>query len=235
MTAKAAMAIEWGTPLMNDPLYDSKGNQMTDAFTWQLGVFAYQDEFDVWHEVADPTTLNPWDFKSNWIVFDQATFDTSSMFAPAVLGSATILDDGTSSSSYGEAGFNFSGMNAYVWAFNTQNYEYGLEWLIYRSTSWEFPEDPSTPPVLEDEWINVDDLVQSDIPLWGNQNGVVDQDAGDFSYASNPQLYHPLDNDLLQSYTIVPEPGTYAAGILLLGIGGFQWWLRRRKKMAAVI
>lgn len=228
VSAQAAMNIEWGTPLMNDPLYDSYGDPMTDDFIWQLGVFA-----DNAGNQVDPNSIDPASWADYWVIFDQADFDTTSPFSPAVLGSATIQNDGTSSSSYAPASFDFSGMDAYVWAFKTdQDYKWGLEWLIYRSEDWTMPTDPTTPPDPEAEWINVD-LAQTDIPLWGNQNGVIDADTGNLSYASNPQLYQPIDNDLLQSYTVIPEAKTYVAGALLLMLGAFHLWSKKRQIVLA--
>lgn len=232
------MVVEWGTPGLDDELYDSHGDAMTSAITWQLGVFGYMDEFDVWH-VVNPTTLNPWEYKDYWVVFDQANFELSNpLVAPMVQGYATIDDDGYSSYRLsldpGDT-FNFSGLDAYVWAFNTQNYEYGLEWLIYRGSglgdepAWTFPEDPTSPPEPEAQWIADDlNLTDSDEPVWGNQNGIYGGTSKG-AVASNPQLYPGYEYQLLQTYTIVPEPGTYAVGVILMGLGALQWWRKKQR------
>ena len=204
--ARAILIIEWGTPIFSE-LYDSYGNELDDSYTWELG--AFDPSFT-------PTSSNVELWAANWLVFDQAAYNAGIGY---VAGNVIMNNDGTSTSSYADpSGYDFQGLDAYIWGYNNKTYQYGLEWVIFRAEDWTFPViPPDDPPTLEVEW-SISDLIESDVPLWGSQLGVIG-----LGYASNPGIYD------LQTYTIVPEPTGIAVGVLLLGAAGFHRWRKSRR------
>ena len=227
IAAMADIKIEWGTN-ENDELYDSYGTKLDSTYSWELGT---------WADGFTPTGDNVEAWKDNWITFDLAT-DANGKFNPSngIFGNEELfmLPDGSSSEYPGQ--YDFRGKDAYIWGYNSKTYQTGLEWLVFRRDThledkydWVFPDFPDDdPPQLELEW-DVASLTVTDVPLWGNQDGVIG-----LGWASNPKS-GPVDPEvsMLQLYTI-PEPGTYVAGALLVLLAAFHMWRTRRNRQGAI-
>lgn len=227
--SRAELLIEWGTPVDTylTTSYDVELVSNTQPIFWQLGAFV--DGFN-------PTEANANLWAANWRVFDLAATNYAlGLFT----GIAILADDGTSTSTYATPGFDFRGLDAYIWGYNTTNdlwdgtkvYGPGMEWLVFRASDnpvdpWVFPTNyPPGPPSLEYEW-SISDLTTNDVPLWGSQNGVIGLGVASSPVNSAPPFY----GDVLQLYTIIPEPSGIAAGILLVTGAGLYHWKRRRRQ-----
>lgn len=193
--AQAEAAFNWGTPVFSS-LFDSYGNPLDASYTFELG--AFDPSFT-------PTSNNVTSWSDNWKIFDTATFNVE---AEHFASTANMLDDGTSTSATATAGYDFRGLDAYIWGYNTKSYILTLEWVWLRSTNWTFPTSITPgPPVTPTEW-SISDLTPSDVPLWGRQSNSIG-----LGYATNPGTYN------LQTYTLnVPEPSTVAL-LCLAGAG----------------
>lgn len=228
--ARAELLVEWGTPVDTylTTSFDVELVSNAQPIFWQLGAFV---------SGFNPTAANVESWASNWRVFDLAT---NNYALGLFTGIAILLDDGTSSSTNATAGFDFRGLDAYMWGYNTfedtadgtKFYGFGMEWLVLRADEnpvdpWVFPVSyPPGPPSLEYEW-SISDLTTNDVPLFGSQNGVIG-----LGIASAPINIAPVGyGDVLQLYTVVPEPSGIAAGILLVSGVGFYHWKRRRSKV----
>lgn len=212
LPARSILIIEWGTPVLRE-LYDSYGFELDSSYTWELGAF---------NPSFTPTATNVEQWSANWWIFDRASFNPGIGF---VIGNVILNDDGTSSNTNSYVtNADYQGLDAYIWGYNKKEYEFGLEWIWVRhggtnTNAWTFPTNVSAlPPDLEVEWIT-SDLIDSDVPLWGSQLGVIG-----LGYASNPGIYD------LQTYTIVPEPSGIVAGFLLVAGAGVYHWKRRRRQ-----
>jgi hypothetical protein len=238
--AHAAATINWGTPY-DSVLLDSAGQVLNpNIYTFELGSFV---------SGFTPLASNILDWRANWRVFDVGSFsllkneyDEHDNLIPAatpaeahfmyVTGTAELNQNGTSASvkSGVSTGFDFLGLDAYIWGYNQTTYTDGLEWVLVRSTEWKFPSaeqiDPDNccPLTLPLNWSTSDLRYQSgldnltDIAVFGSQNGPLANGLGERSVTPALGSYE------LQTFTI-PEPATAVVGLLLAaGI------LRRQRK-----
>ena len=215
--ARAEVVFNWGSPVYST-FRDSFGNPLDVSYTFQLG--AFDPSFT-------PTSANVSLWAANWKVFDQADFNVAfETFASTV----DMLDNGTSTSAFAEPGYDFRGLDAYIWGFkNPSTYGVGMEWVWFRAPSWTFPVtfDPG-PPITPTEW-STSDLVSGDVPLWGRQSTAVG-----LGYASAPGI---AGTYTLQTYTLnlgpdpIPEPSTIFVAVLLLALA--VWHRRKNARNAA--
>ena len=215
--ARAEVVFNWGSPVYST-FRDSYGNPLTSDYTFQLG--AFDPSFT-------PTAGNVSLWAANWKVFDQADFNVDfEVFQSTV----DMLDNGTSTSAFAAPGYDFRGLDAYVWGFKTPStYGEGMEWVWFRAPSWTFPTsfDPG-PPVTPTDW-STSDLVAGDVPLWGRQSTAVG-----LGYASAPGVSGAYT---LQTYTInigpepIPEPSTIFVALVLLALAA--WHRRKTLRTAA--
>ena len=212
--ARSEVVFNWGSPVYST-FRDSYGNALDASYTFQLGAF---------DPAFTPTAGNVTLWAANWKVFDQADFNVAfEVFQSTV----DMLDDGTSTSAYAEPGYDFRGLDAYVWGFKSPStYGTGMEWVWFRAPSWTFPTtfDPG-PPVTPTDW-STSDLVAGDVPLWGRQSTAVG-----LGYASAPGI---AGTYTLQTYTIgsepIPEPSTIFVAALLVALA---IWRRRKAARTA--
>ena len=215
--ARAEVVFNWGSPVYST-FRDSFGNPLDASYTFQLG--AFDPSFT-------PTSANVSLWAANWKVFDQADFNVAfETFASTV----DMLDNGTSTSAFAEPGYDFRGLDAYIWGFkNPSTYGVGMEWVWFRDPSWTFPTtfDPG-PPITPTDW-STSDLVAGDVPLWGRQSTAVG-----LGYASAPGV---AGTYTLQTYTLnigpdpIPEPSTILVAVLLLALA--IWHRRKNARNAA--
>jgi len=220
---RAEVVFNWGSEYYSS-LYDSYGSALDASYTFELGAF---------DQAFTPTSANVTSWAANWKTFDATTINTS---FDIFRSSAYMLDDGTSSSSFASpAGYDFRGLDAYVWGYNAKSYTQTLEWVWFRAPSWVFPGTyPPGPPVTPTDW-SVSDLVAGDVPLFGRQS----TDVG-LGYASAPGTSGQYD---LQTYTLqppdptpgIPEPATTVFAALLLGAVIFHRWRVARSATMALL
>lgn len=218
---RAEVLFDWGSEVYSE-LFDSYGTRLDSSYTFELGSF---------DPSFTPTSGNVALWAANWKVFDSTTINESfDLFR----SSAYLLDDGTSSSAFADPiGYDFRGLDAYIWGYNTKSYTQTLEWVWFRAPSWTFPVSvtpgPSVTPV---DW-SISDLVAGDVPLWGRQGT-----AAGLGYASAPGL---LGQYNLQTYTLepapgpIPEPSTILFAALLAAIALLHRWRRGRAVKAAAV
>ena len=219
--ARAEVVFNWGSPVYST-FRDSYGNPLDASYTFQLG--AFDPSFT-------PTAGNVALWETNWKVFDQADFNVDfETFGSTV----DMLDDGTSTSAFAEAGYDFRGLDAYIWgAKSPSTYGTGMEWVWFRAPSWIFPTtfDPG-PPITPTDW-STSDLVAGDVPLWGRQGSAVG-----LGYASAPGVSGAYT---LQTYTIntgpepIPEPSTILVAVLLLALAVWHRRKAARSKASAAL
>lgn len=213
--SRAEVAFNWGSPVFST-FRDSYGNPLDAGYTFQLG--AFDPSFT-------PTAGNVTLWSANWKVFDQAGFNVP---AETFSNTANMLDDGTSSSAFATAGYDFRGLDAYIWGYKDAGvYGDGMEWVWFRAPAWTFPTTFAPgPPVTPTEW-STSDLIAGDVPLWGRQSTAVG-----LGYASAPGT---AGDYTLQTYTI-PEPSTsvllVGAAMALFALGA---WRRRKTSRSAAL
>ena len=216
---RAEVLFDWGSEVYSE-LFDSYGNRLDSSYTFELG--AFDPSFT-------PTAANiasgAW--AANWKVFDSTTINTTfDLFR----SSAYMLDDGTSTSAFATPGYDFRGLNAYIWGYNTKSYTETLEWVWFRAPSWVFPASFTPgPPLTPTDW-SISQLTAGDVPLFGRQGTAVG-----LGFASAPGV---LGQYNLQTYTlqveVIPEPSTIFIAVLLAAIAIVHRWKRARLAKAAV-
>lgn len=211
---RAEVLFDWGSEVYSE-LFDSYGNRLDASYTFELG--AFDPSFT-------PTAGNITSWAANWKVFDSTTINTTfDLFR----SSAYMLDDGTSTSLAADpVGYDFRGLDAYIWGYNSKSYTQTLEWVWFRAPSWVFPTSVTPgPPVTPTDW-SISQLTAGDVPLFGRQGTAVG-----LGYASAPGV---LGQYNLQTYTLtpgpagVPEPSTVFFAVLLVAIAAFHRWNRAR-------
>jgi len=217
---RAEVLFDWGSEVYSE-LFDSYGTRLDASYTFELG--AFDPSFT-------PTAGNVALWEANWKVFDSTTINTTfDLFR----SSAYMLDDGTSTSTSPSVttGYDFRGLNAYIWGYNSKSYTQTLEWVWFRAPSWIFPATVTPgPPVTPTDW-SISQLTAGDVPLWGRQGTAVG-----LGYASAPGV---LGQYNLQTYTLqigptpIPEPSTIIFAVLLVAIAVFHRWKRARAAKAA--
>jgi hypothetical protein len=211
---RAEVLFDWGSEYYSE-LFDSYGNRLDASYTFELG--AFDPSFT-------PTAVNFTSWAAIWNVFVSNTINTTFVLFRS---SAYMLDDGTSSSLAADpAGYDFRGLDAYIWGYNSKSYTQTLEWVWFRAPSWIFPASFAPgPPVTPTDW-SISQLTAGDVPLFGRQAG----DVG-LGYASAPGV---LGQYNLQTYTLtpgpagVPEPSTVIFAALLVVIAALHRWQRAR-------
>jgi hypothetical protein len=214
----SAHTVFWGSAV-NDLLFDSKGNQLDDSFTFEIGTFG---------SAFTPDDGNKDLWLANWKILDRVTAPASSGWDSTqgfFSSSFTLLPDGTSSRSV-DVGSNFvfaEGEQAFIWVFNTQALEIDTEWaLVTNGSSDGSSTDNWTIPPLPDicgcssgaeslEWR----LSTASQPDFGGVNNV----DGPGNVTDIPPSYS------LQTATL-PEPGSS----LLILTAGLLYRLNRRRK-----
>ena len=221
---RAEVLFDWGSEVYSE-LFDSYGNRLDASYTFELG--AFDPSFT---PTAGNIDTGAW--AANWKVFDSTTINTTfDLFR----SSAYMLDNGTSTSPFADPiGYDFRGLNAYIWGYNSKNYTQTLEWVWFRAPSWIFPASFSPgPPLTPTDW-SISQLTAGDVPLFGRQGTAVG-----LGYASAPGVLGQYD---LQTYTLqsgpapIPEPSSVLIAILLVGIAAYHRWHRTRAaKVAATL
>jgi len=192
------MQATWGTTISfffesseSDTLKDSFGNDLDASFTFQIGSFT--DGFD-------PAEANTSLWASNWLVFDQAAFQPG---PPPLTG---VLDGGTddngntvSTQPAADTATSFFSRDAWLWVYNTQDISTeGSEWFLGRASDWTFPDSTASGCCPEGffQWALNDFTVET--PIWGSQ--ALLEGGGTASLK---------DSFTVQTYVVVPEPGTW--------------------------
>jgi hypothetical protein len=206
----SAQQLNWGSLAFSD-LVDSKGDVLANTFVFEIGAF---------NPGFTPTLGNLFDWRSNWQVFDRASYNgIEEPFDDGIsgyfTGTARMLDDGRSSSPFmTPSAPSFEGLSGYLWVRKGDDPIAGSEWMLTRADSWVFPAaipgccDNDTPF----DW-STSDLDESDVPLWGRQGKI-----------SGPGEFSNTGIHTLQTYTFVPEPSSVLMIILASGL----FMIRRR-------
>lgn len=217
---RAEVLFDWGSEYYSE-LFDSYGTRLDASYTFELG--AFDPSFT-------PTAGNITSWAANWKVFDSTAINTT---FDVFRSSAYLLDDGTSSSASADPlGYDFRGLDAYIWGYNSKSYTQTLEWVWFRAPSWVFPASFAPgPPVTPTDW-SISQLTAGDVPLFGRQGTAVG-----LGYASAPGV---LGQYNLQTYTLtptpgIPEPSTIIFAALLVLIACVHRWKRARATKAAVV
>lgn len=213
----AAVTINWGSETFSEIL-DSHGVALDNSYVFQLGVFSTTTGLGEVPYVPELRSLTDW--AGHWKVFDQADYDVLVDGDGKSWGTFSshpvLMDDGTSDSSFATAGFNFTGLDAYLWIYKPGEAALGGENLLVRAAGWEFPATSECcGTTLPLDW-SVSDLTVGDVPTLGHQKGsgsIVAVGAGDSPYTGSSDSAIGA----LQTGTFVPEPGS-ALLVLLLGM-----------------
>jgi hypothetical protein len=203
-----AQTLNWGSEFASS-IVDSEGDVLDSAFVIEIGVFV--DGFT-------PEESNVSDWSAKWWVFDRASYSMENGYFTSAVH---YLNDGTSNSPFQSPGASsFAGLEAYLWVRNSSDPGVGTEWLLTRASSWVFPAPNQNPDCCDTEVIewSVSDLTGVDVPVWGNQGGVL---GGGF--------YSVTGSYDLQTHTFVPEPSS----MMLIAFAGSILTLRRRRALSA--
>jgi len=217
---RAEVLFDWGSEVYSE-LFDSYGNRLDASYTFELG--AFDPSFT-------PTAGNITSWAANWKVFDSTAINTTfDLFR----SSAYMLDDGTSTSAFADPiGYDFRGLDAYIWGYNSKNYTQTLEWVWFRAPSWIFPASFTPgPPLTPTDW-SISQLTAGDVPLFGRQGTAVG-----LGYASAPGVLgqYNLQTYTLESTQVIPEPSTIFIAVLLAAIAIAHRWKRRRASAVAAV
>ena len=199
-TQLQAQTLNWGNVIL-DPVTDSTGADVTNAFVFELGSFA---------SGFTPAASNTDQWLSNWQVFDSATYDPLFGFSTAT----AYIQNGVTSNNPNASPESFAGLDAYIWVRKGDTPVEGSEWLVTRANDWTFPLTGGSCCDTELlEWSS-SDLTPSNTPLWGRQNEI-----------EGPGVYTSTGTEGLQTYTFVPEP----TSAMLVAMAGTVFALRRRR------
>jgi hypothetical protein len=200
-----ARTISWRSGI-GDTLVDSGGLSLTDAFIFELGAF---------DAGFTPDATNYGEWESRWHAFGQATYEPllGNGWEPGAqyfTKDTTVLGGQLSSESPPLASYAFTaGMQAFLWVYDSKTVAPTSEWALVGGSTWNFPSSDLlnlTPVVWE--------LNSADRTIWGGANDI----RGDGLYTALPGSFD------LQT-AAVPEP----AGLILLGLAGWGFGLRRRR------
>ncbi|MBL9185820.1 MAG: PEP-CTERM sorting domain-containing protein [Verrucomicrobiaceae bacterium] len=200
-----ARTISWRSGI-GDTLVDSGGLSLTDAFIFELGAF---------DAGFTPDATNYGEWESRWHAFGQATFEPllGNGWEPGLqyfTKDTTVLGGQLSSESPPLPSYAFTaGMQAFLWVYDSKTVAPTSEWALVGGSTWTFPASDLlnlTPVVWE--------LNSADRTIWGGANDI----RGDGLYTALPGSFD------LQT-AAVPEP----AGLILLGLAGGVFGLRRRR------
>ena len=200
-----ARTISWRSGI-GDTLVDSGGLSLTDAFIFELGAF---------DAGFTPDATNYGEWESRWHAFGQATYEPllGNGWEPGAqyfTKDTTVLGGQLSSESPPLASYAFTaGMQAFLWVYDSKTVAPTSEWALVGGSTWNFPSSDLlnlTPVVWE--------LNSADRTIWGGANDI----RGDGLYTALPGSFD------LQT-AAVPEP----AGLVLLGLAGWGFGLRRRR------
>ena len=200
-----ARTISWRSGI-GDTLVDSGGLSLTDAFIFELGAF---------DAGFTPDATNYGEWESRWHAFGQATYEPllGNGWEPGAqyfTKDTTVLGGQLSSESPPLASYAFTaGMQAFLWVYDSKTVAPTSEWALVGGSTWNFPASDllNLTPVV---W----DLNSADRTIWGGANDI----RGDGLYTALPGSFD------LQT-AAVPEP----AGLVLLGLAGWGFGLRRRR------
>ena len=126
-----SQTINWGSAAFSQ-LQNSTGSQLTNPpYVFQLGSFA---------SGFVPTELNTASWQANWKTFDQANYTYTSSYG-YFTSSASMTDQGYSTSAFATSSYNFSNQTAYLWARDTtgDGFNEAGEFVLTRAASWTFP------------------------------------------------------------------------------------------------
>ena len=200
-----ARTISWRSGI-GDTLVDSGGLSLTDAFIFELGAF---------DAGFTPDATNYGEWESRWHAFGQATYEPllGNGWEPGAqyfTKDTTVLGGQLSSESPPLASYAFTaGMQAFLWVYDSKTVAPTSEWALVGGSTWNFPSSDLlnlTPVVWE--------LNSADRTIWGGANDL----RGDGLYTALPGSFD------LQT-AAVPEP----AGLILVGLAGWGFGLRRRR------
>lgn len=173
--------------------------EATSSYTFALGSFI--DGFN-------PTSGNIAQWADNWRTFDVALFAADPDLI-GIQGGMTVDGFTVSDNPLADDTFNFSGLDAYLWIYNSTALETGTEWFLGRASTWTFPDIglfdtncDSCPGENPINWSTSDfasNTVSDDVPLYGNQSGVL----GEGTYTA-------LNSDefAIQTFGVIPEPSS---------------------------
>ncbi len=199
---------------LDDLLFQSDGvSELDTSFQFVLGTFA--NSF-----IPDSENTSLWN--SNWRTFSMG--QKGAFFPPLFTSEADILTDGSSSEDPGA--YDFSGQSAWLWVYNSQDIQSaGTEWFLGRADNWDFPTiPPDHDPDCDDCPENfplqlaLSDLINTDVPVWGGQSGIIGSGFYDIS----------SDDFTIQTYKVIPEPGTWMLVFIAFGGFGFSLLIRRK-------
>ena len=221
----AAVTVTWGS-LDFTQILDSHGAPLDSSYVFQLGVFS---------STYTPVVNDIANWSSHWQVFDQADYQTldASGTTWATFGSEAILNNnGTTSSTAATAaqGFDFRGLNAYLWIHSPDATVLGDQNLLVRasgstlgSTDWQFPTTVADccGANLPLQW-SVSDLTPTDVPVVGYQKGA-DPQAPVVGEGKAELPSHTPESFL--ELAVVPEP---CSAVMMLVLGMLAMLDRRR-------
>lgn len=199
-----AQTLNWGSEFASS-IVDSEGVVLDNAFVFEIGAFTAG---------FTPQESNVSDWSANWLVFDRASYSQENGYFTSAVH---YLNDGTSNSAYQSPGASsFAGMEAFLWVRNSSDPVVGTEWLLTRASNWVFPAPNQNPDCCDTEVIewSVSDLTGTDVPVWGNQGGVLG--GGSYTVTGSYDL---------QTHTFVPEPSS----MMMIALAGSILTLRRRR------
>lgn len=208
--------INLGTDLLDD-LGTSAGNNLNGSFEVSLGTF---------DGAFTPTDVNVADWSVNWRTFDETNVTTSPL--PPPLGgpnfqlSADLMDTGYtgSSSPAADTSYDFSGKDIWLWVRNKETIDFGTEWFLARvDASFATPNPGDCCPGEDPLNLSLLDLISP--PVFGSSLGV--KGGGIFTFDDTSGTFE------LQTFKVIPEPGTLILSAIVFGLFGIVYVKRERR------